>query len=309
MITWDESITNCQDAAQDYSATSLAYFKRRLNDGYKKVLAEFGVQQNERTQTSTTVANQQYYQVPYDLISPKSLTVTVGSTVYPVIWVESQDAWDQMNIYSNRTSQIQFYAFSRPRFGINGGDIGLYPIPSNSTNTITLVYTATDKNLSQAAYTTGTITVTNNSATVTGAGTTWSPQMVGRYFQVTDSAGNTDGQFYKVASVVSATQLTLEQTYQGTTGAVLTYRIAEMFAIPEEMQVLPEYYALWHYYAGPKQNSKKAGEYKATFEQELSIGKVTWAKKVRNNKIRPSRKGYGFRQATPYYFPNAGISS
>jgi len=308
MITWDQSITNCQDTAQDYSTTGLAFFKRRLNDGYKKVLAEFGVQQNERTQTSSTVANQQYYQVPYDLIAPKSITVTVGSIVYPVTWVESQQAWDEMNMYTNRTATVPFRAFYRPRFGVNGGDIGIYPIPSASTSTISLVYTATDKNLSQTAYTTGTVTVTSNSATVTGSGVTWNAQMVGRYFQVTDSGGNTDGQFYRIVSVISATQLTLEQTYENTTASGLTYQIAEMFALPEEMQVLPEYYALWHYYL-TKQSKDKALTFEGMFKQELSVAKVTWAKRVRNNKIRPTRRSYAFPNAVPYYYPSGGISS
>ena len=307
MITWDEAILDCQDKSSDSSAGSLSYFKRHLNIGYKKVLAEFGVQQNERTQTTTTVASQQYYQVPYDLIAPKSITLTNGTTVYPITFVESQEQWDNINIASNVTSTVPQYAFYRPRFGVNGGDIGLWPVPSTSAYTMTMVYVATDKNMTQAAYSTGTIVLSNASASVTGSGTTFTPQMVGRYFQVTDSTSNSDGQFYKVATVLTATTLTLEQTYAGASVNGVTYQIAEMFALPEEMQILPIYYALWQYYL-VKQNDEKLQEYRGMFKDELATAKETWSRKTRTSKIRHGRPGRYFPMATPFYFPSSGIS-
>lgn len=308
MITFDQSILDCQDTTQDYTATGLAFFKRRLNQGYKKVLAEFGTQQNERTVTGTTVASQQYYEVPFDLIAPKSATITLGSTAYPVPFVESQEQWDNLNVTTNVSQDVPMYAFYRPRFGVNGGEIGIFPTPSGGGSTLTLVYVATDRDLSQTAYVTGTVSVTNGSTSVTGTTTAWTPSMVGRYFQVTDSGGNTDGQYYRIARVVSATSITLEQNYAGSTASALTYQVCEMFALPEDMQVIPEYYALWHYYM-VKQNDKKLSEYKTIFEQELEIGKETWNRKVRTNKVRNVSFGRFFSSSYPINFPSAGISS
>lgn len=306
MITWDQFLLDCQDFTQDYSAASLLFFKRKGNQGYKKILAEFGTQQNEKTQTSTTVASQQFYQVPFDLIVPKSITVTIGTIAYPVTWIESQEQWDFLNANSAVTSNIPQRAFYRPRFGVNGGDIGLWPTPSASGSTITLVYVASDKDMAQTAYVTGTAAVTLNSPTVTGTGTTFIPQMIGRYFNITDATG--DGLFYRIVGVPGSTSLTLEQNFEGVTTSGAAYQVAEVFALPEEMQIIPEYFALWHYYIF-KQNDKKMIEYRTLFQQELQTAKSTWSKKVRDNIIRTGPTGRMFANTYPINFPQSGISS
>lgn len=306
MITWDQAIQDVQDTTNDSSAASLVFLKRRLNQGYKKVLAEFNTQQNERTQFGTTVAAQQYYQVPYDLVAPKSVTVAVGTTIYPLVWVESQSQWDYLNISQNITSSTPSRAFYRPRFGVNGGDIGFWPTPSTAGLPITLVYVATDKDLTAVAYSTGTVAVTVNSNTVTGSGTAWTPQMIGRYFNLTDTT--TDGLFYRITGVASPTSLTIEQNYEGTNQGTATYQICEIFALPEEMHLIPEYFALWQYY-GLKQNKDLTNQYMNLFREELLIAKNTWGKKVRDNIIKQGPVGYGFPNTYPAYFPGGGIAS
>ena len=78
-------------------------------------------------------------------------------------------------------------------------------------------------------YSTGTASVTNGSATVTGSGTLWSANV-----SAADSftvAG--DGVMYDVASVDSDTQVTLSVAYAGSTASGVVYTIARDFTSPD----------------------------------------------------------------------------
>ena len=84
-----------------------------------------------------------------------------------------------------------------------------------------LPYLMTDGFITTVApYETGTVTVTNNSKTVTGLGTTFTSAMVGRKFR-----NASENAYYRIAAYVSATEITLEVVYQGTTAATQTYSI------------------------------------------------------------------------------------
>ena len=77
-----------------------------------------------------------------------------------------------------------------------------------------------------ANYTTGTITATNGSKTVTGAGVTWNTLVdAGMLLQV----GNE--RVYVVASIDSTTQITLRDAYEGTTGAGKAYTLHNFYEI------------------------------------------------------------------------------
>ena len=83
-------------------------------------------------------------------------------------------------------------------------------------------------------YSTGTASVTNGSATVTGSGTLWLANV-----SAADSftiAG--DGVMYDVASVDSDTQVTLSVNYAGVTAAGAVYTIARDFTSPDDFPEL-----------------------------------------------------------------------
>ncbi len=75
-------------------------------------------------------------------------------------------------------------------------------------------------------YTTGTVTATNGSAAVVGAGTTWTSAMVGRWFIVRDELTTTQ-HVYRVATFVDATHITLSSVFKGATGGGQAYAITE----------------------------------------------------------------------------------
>jgi hypothetical protein len=70
------------------------------------------------------------------------------------------------------------------------------------------------------SYDTGSVSVTNDSATVTGSGTTWHVGMEGKYFRVKG-----DSRRYLVQAVASTTSITLATSFQGTTNANAGYDI------------------------------------------------------------------------------------
>ncbi len=74
-----------------------------------------------------------------------------------------------------------------------------------------------------APYTTGTVTTTLDSKTITGSGTTWTKDMEGSFFQVGTSEA------YEIRSFVSTTSLTLAIPYQITGDTGLSYTIRKRF--------------------------------------------------------------------------------
>lgn len=72
-------------------------------------------------------------------------------------------------------------------------------------------------------YTTGTISVTNGSAAITGSGTSWATSTnaeTGEYIKLPD------GKWYRIESIASNTSLTIEVNYQGSTLSGQTYTIS-----------------------------------------------------------------------------------
>ena len=78
-------------------------------------------------------------------------------------------------------------------------------------------------------YRTGTVAVTNGSKTVTGVGTLWTTAVnAGDAFALVDANLNPTGAWYEVEAVVSNTEITLKQTYAGTTGSNKQYCVFNM---------------------------------------------------------------------------------
>lgn len=223
-------------------ATLGSFFDRSLGQRYQLILAELP---NHKTQpppqTASTVADQQYYHNPPGVSNVEAVTVTVGSLVIPLTVVNSQVEWDRLNEVSISGAYPQHYFPRRDDFGI-------WPIPGG-VYTLTVNYHLRDRSLTTADYTTGTCSVTNNSQTVTGSGTTWTSAMVGRWFKF-----NTNGYWYRVSAFTSTTEITLESVYEGPTAAGGTYLIGESPEIPEEGHICLVDGVTADYYSGPRKD-------------------------------------------------------
>lgn len=76
-----------------------------------------------------------------------------------------------------------------------------------------------------AAYSTGTVTMTNSSAAVTGSGTTFTSAMVGRQLVVA-------GFVFTISQYTSATAITIDKTWYGDTVAGSTFSIVQAYITP-----------------------------------------------------------------------------
>ncbi len=84
-----------------------------------------------------------------------------------------------------------------------------------------------------APYTTGTVTATNGSKTITGSGTTFTAAMVGRKIRM-----ESENAYYRISAFVSVTEVTLEVPYQGTTAASKTFSIyKDEYRLPADLDV------------------------------------------------------------------------
>lgn len=284
MITFNQLYTETQEQLGDDSATTLVVIKRAINQGQKKFAAVVRRDWYNTEKPFSLVADQQYYQMPEDCTRIKGITVTIGSTAYPLIEIADEERWRVLNT-TNTTAD-------RPRFFfVRGADeYGIWPIPaSNSSNAGRLIYQRKVRDMSQADYTTGTVTLTNDDATVTGAGTTFTAQMVGRSLKANDPNG--DGFWYKIASFTSTTALELEQTYGGSTEAGLSYSIGELPDIPEEYHESLIDYALYRCYLR-RRDLNVAADFKALFDSAIEDCKAQYGSKTTSNYSRVQRFRY-----------------
>lgn len=282
MLTFQNLYQEAQEESGDTSGATLTVLKRGINQGLHKFRAVLNREYTKTRRTFTVTADQQFYQTPEDCIRPTSVTITVGDIAYPLQEIVSESHWRNLNARSNQTSDIPEF------FYIRGTDeFGIWPIPSTTlASGGELVYEARARDMSAADYITGTVSVTQDSATVTGLGTTFAASMVGRSFRVDD--GSPDGIWYKVASYTDATHITLENVYEGDTGSGKAYIIGEIPEIPEEFHLSLVDHALYRFYRR-RRDEALAKSCKQDFEEAVVVAKQTYAMKSSSQLIQPVR--------------------
>lgn len=260
-----QTFTQLQTTVKDYisqssgsvaSSTIANFIKQHINERYHLIQRKLkGFIVTDLPQTTTTVADQQRYHYPQNIYPPiNSATLEISDVYYPLDIVHSQKQWDIIN-------QISFSGTAFPQYIFPMRDhFELWPIPQATGDTITLVASMLDRDMTQEDYTTGTVTVTNNSASVVGSGTIWTSAMVGRWFQA-----NEDQYWYRIASFTDTTHITLESVFEGTTKAGDTYIIGETPEIPPELHMLLPYGAAADFFAGPRHDPSTAQAYNNYF--------------------------------------------
>ncbi len=224
----------------------LADFNSNLGYRYQMILAKMANYKTQAQLTATTVINQQYYSFPPGVVNFETVIVTVGSISYPMTVINNQFTWDSLN-------SIPFQPTTFPRFVFPRlDDFGIWPIPQGEY-TITFNYHVRDRNLSIADYTAGTVQLS------------FTPAMVGRWFSVTDPTEPGQGYWYRVLSYTDATNITLYNPYQGTTGAGFSYVIGETPEIPEEMHIALVHGATADFYANIKNDEASAARWENRF--------------------------------------------
>lgn len=302
MIIWDKAQNLVQGFSGDQSATMLSNFKFLMNLGYKEILHTFTGEETEDVRTSATQTGIRAIKLPPNYIRMHSITATIGSQVHDLVEEESQELWNE-RLYLNRTSTRPEVYFLRPRFGVSGTELLLDPIPSGTGTTITINYGANARDLEVDQYTTGTVTATNANTTITGASTVFTEAMRGRYFKVNDATG--DGNWYRITGYSSPTSITLENKYDGVTVSGKSFIIAEAFGLPEDLQMAPVYYAMYHYYLGYRadKDEKRAGIWETRYLAKKTAAEKNYKRKGKNSVLREKSKTTGW-PVYPSHFPD-----
>lgn len=265
-ITWSDQQTLAQQATGLFDAANLVKFKRDMQLGASKFLAKLGREYNRRSITMDVKSGVQYYDVPVDLQKIKEVTVSTGTYRPPMEQIPDEFAWNMMNMLSITGQPTHYFA----RYTGNRVQLGLYPTPPNDiSGGITIIFSPKHTQMTHDDYITGTLTVTNNSAAVVGAGTSFAASMVNEWLQTDDE------EWYQVSAVTDTTHLTLAIPYGGTSGSGFSYKIGQIMDIPEEYLEAPPDYAAYRHYLRRK-DMTAAAEFKALWQEALDDAKDTY---------------------------------
>jgi hypothetical protein len=217
------------------STTNLTLGDTLINQSTRKILSGYSWPFLEKTATLKTVADQNYILLPQDCEKLYTFYVDIDDQLYQATELTSKDDFDSLGITNECDYPLYYYVFDRKLY--------LWPIPSTSDYDVVITYKQRITDLDTADYITGTITITASSTTVTGAGTTFTADMVGRYIKTTDRI------WYKISAFTSTTVLTIDRPYLGSAITGASYTIGQVSLIPEDFQILPVYEAVMNYWA------------------------------------------------------------
>lgn len=262
-----------------------------VNDALRYLTGKFYF--NERTYTTPTVAQQQYYPLPPQVKNLIDVTVTIGAVVWVPNFAGNRKYWDSLNV-------ITFYQDFPSFYFTYNNQLGIFPIPASAGNTITMNYKLRLRDLSQPDYITGTVSVTNNTPTLVFSGSTLVSDMVNRWVRITAPAG--DEQWYQIEAVnVGTSTITLYNNYTGNTVSSGTFTIGEMPILAEDYQDLPLYRALYIYFNSIVPNPQKATMYKALYDAGYEMLNQEYGEKTTSPVLLDTD--------APVYNPNLFVSS
>lgn len=201
-----------------------------------------------------TVANQEQYQIPngfrklIDMYIYSNNGLTTGYTIYSPEMVFDPTKWKLILQYRIGTSDVPYFTY------IENTSFRIQPVPASSGNLIRLRGRLQTSDLTIADYTIGNIvSIANGDTAVTGSGTTWTQDMVGRYMQITETtaANGGDGMWYQIGAWTDATHIALIKPYEGTSisAGSAVYTIGQCSVIPQAYDVGIVYRATalyWH---------------------------------------------------------------
>lgn len=243
-----------------------------INDSLRYLTTKYFF--NERTYTvpGGTIASTQNYKLPNDIKTILNIYVSVGTIRYQLKEAPNRSFWDSLNFVPYTSDVPQFYY-------IYNKQIYVFPTPASSSNVITINYKCRLKDLSQADYTTGTVT-TNGTTAIVGVGTTFINDMEGRWLRVTAPTG--DNEWYEISTFNSTTSLTLVNSYKGDNVTGASYAIGEMPILPEDYQDLPVYRAASIYFTSRVPDKNRADMYQKLYDSgrvqlDAEFGSKSWS--------------------------------
>lgn len=272
--------------SQNTSATNLTLGDQLINDSHRRYLEKYFF--NEASTTITTISQQQEYDLPYDYSLLKTGTLTIGSLKWTPVEILTRREWDILNT-------MQLYADIPNNYFIYNRKFALFPIPSTTGNTITFNYKKRVPDLTLADYTTGAISVTNNTKIVTGTGTSFLTNYLptagtvlhlNLWLQIPAPKGSSS--WYQVYSIESNTQLTLINNYQDGTTTGASYVIGQLPLLLEDYHDILVFDALCTYFSTIVDNKGKYQEFEARRKEvEARMNEYVNSRSLNVNLARP----------------------
>lgn len=244
MRTWTTYNNQYQNLTKNNTSGNVTTGNEFINDSIRTICNLQGGKLRflETTKDILTVANEEKYQVPngFRKIIDLYVTLQTGSPVRPTIYMPEMvfdpSKWKLIKAYQLGTGDVPYFTY------VENQTVNFQPIPATTGNIITLRGRVNTKSLSIDDYTAGTIvSIANGDTVVTGSGTTWTADMIGRYIQIieTTAANGGDGFWYQIGSFTNATTIGLLKPYEGTsivTGSA-AYIIGQCSVIPEAYDI------------------------------------------------------------------------
>lgn len=305
MLTFQDQYELAQTMANDTSSETLVLLKQGINIGLHLVEDALGSFYTQETATDVTALSTSVYQTPARFVRFNEVYITSNSIRYAPEVVYDERLWQQIkNRGGSVTGDIPQYIFAHK------DTYEIYPTPATASNVITMIYEASNKDLTADDYTTGTIaTLANASKAVTGTSTDWvtGGVIAGRWLKI-----NADGVWYKIATVGGATSITLQKNYEGTaiSAGTSAYTIGEIPNIPPSTHMLPVFYSVSQYYSGVKVDSSKSADYMDQFLGRnryvgtgLDAAKERWGHRYTSRVIRSQRRMRLGAGLNPNFYP------
>lgn len=228
--------------------TNTALLMRFWNDSRRTFASIRGGNWPWRLIEETVLCTQdvEYVYIPNDMERVTAVRTTVGTgsevTIYLPKLIFDEQKWQQILALRLGSNQYPYFVFQR------GQKLLMNPIPSVTDTPVILLGRRAIKDNDIDDYSTGNIlTATPASTAIVGTGTSWTTSMAGRYIRITesDTANKGDGAWYEIASVGSATTMTLVKPYQGTAivAGAAAYVLGQITFEPEAWQMGPVYRA------------------------------------------------------------------
>lgn len=224
-MTFGEMIDQALTEISDSSDKARAVVKAGINRGLVRLRTKLRRRYTIDIARFDLEAGECQYQAPEDIIRGGDVWVIIDGIKTKLTMVVDDNEWDRIT--------AQHTTGERPEYihWVQSDIFEIYPaVDTDHDGAGYLRYQKLALPLSQDDYTTGTVTVENDSETVIGVGTGWNDDMIGRHFKLAE--GNTHLAYYRVAHVVSATELELENYWNGDNVSTASYRIGEQPNLP-----------------------------------------------------------------------------
>lgn len=276
MYTFNQILDEIKAATGRRGSEDEIVFKRNILHASKRFKSVMRRPWSRLAKKTDTVANQSDYQLPQSVQRVMGVSYKYGDSYFPLIEVGSEKNWERLNAIPSVTIGI-------PRFFYPKGKnvISLYPTPGEAVEEgIKIWYEERQGQIFADDFTTGTVSATNGSAIITHSGTSFTPQFVGRYFNLTDGS---DENWYEIVEYTNSSTLVLENYYEGITEPTAEFLIGYVPNIPEEYHDAIIDYVVWRFYM--RRDKDKAADYLASFNMALNECKELYSSPTGDDEI------------------------